>query len=624
MVALERAAAVKTAVRRWWPEIALAVLACAIFLGFLGSLELWGKREQRAAVEALDTIDHNHWLLAQIQGRPRLEKPPLPRWTIAALMGLTGRRDEWVVRLPSACSGLAIVALVYALGISMGGRPVALASAMALCTTGLFIAELRQAGNDGPLALFTTLALYAAWRRLHGLPPSQGTSSPFSGIDPPGSRGWAFLFHAALGLGFLCKGPIILLLVGFTVTPYLTTIGGLASGLRRLSDVWGLIIFLLLALCWPVPVLLADSNALGVWLMEIGQKTGLLPIAHRERAIFVLEWPGMSLPWVIVGLAGVSMPFVRAGRAGLPWRASTVWFPWWWAIGNLAMLSCWAVAKPNYYVPCLPGMALLVGMAWIRLSRAARDRGQTIQAVRARLTLYAQWALLLLLGVFAQLTARSLLSASEGSWSVAMTVAMAGLVGLGVRAWRRGADALALVPVVAACGVGVLIGYGFLAPADNHSRGHRELAQRLEHDVPLDVPSIMFFHEIDEGLWFYLRKHQLVTVPGSQPHYSASYDTFGCHINLSNPFGTLQDPIFKDREEAKQALLAWLNRDDLPTPYLLIRDTLYRCLAADLASRVTPIYQEVGLKRNGLILLRIERQRSTITAVPTIGGPARR
>ena len=81
------------------------LLAAAAFLGCLGSVELWGKREQRASAEAIDTIDHNHWLVAQIQGRPRLEKPPLPRWSIAALMMLTGRRDEWIVRLPGALSG---------------------------------------------------------------------------------------------------------------------------------------------------------------------------------------------------------------------------------------------------------------------------------------------------------------------------------------------------------------------------------------------------------------------------------------------------------------------------------------------------------------------------------------
>ena len=74
-------------VQRFGPEALLALLAALVFLGFLGSVDLWGKREQRASAEAIDTIDHEHWLVAQIQGRPRLEKPPLPRWTIAAADG---------------------------------------------------------------------------------------------------------------------------------------------------------------------------------------------------------------------------------------------------------------------------------------------------------------------------------------------------------------------------------------------------------------------------------------------------------------------------------------------------------------------------------------------------------
>ena len=142
----------------------------AAFLGCLGSVELWGScgGKQRAVVEAIDTVDHNHWLVAEIPGgRPRLEKPPLPRWSIAALIKLTGCRDERIVRLPGAIAGALTVALIYALGLRMGGRELALASSLVLCSSAFFVGEMRC----GPAATtarsrFNDAALYAAQRRL--------------------------------------------------------------------------------------------------------------------------------------------------------------------------------------------------------------------------------------------------------------------------------------------------------------------------------------------------------------------------------------------------------------------------------------------------------------------------
>ena len=177
------------------------------FLGCLGSVELWGKREQRAAAEAIDTVDHHHWLVAQIQGRPRLEKPPLPRWSIAALMILTGRRDEWIIRLPGALAGVATVALIFALGRRMAGRSLGLASAFVLCSMGFFVGEMRQASNDCLLALFMTLALYAAYRRLTTMNGQFDPVRRDAGTDRRRLASGTWCSTLALGLGFLTKGP---------------------------------------------------------------------------------------------------------------------------------------------------------------------------------------------------------------------------------------------------------------------------------------------------------------------------------------------------------------------------------------------------------------------------------
>src|SRR5262249_20151328 len=159
----------------------------------------------------------------------------------------------WLVRLPAALSALGTVALVYGLGRRLRGREVGVASGLVMTSMGFFVSELRQAGNDGPLAFFTTLALYAAWRRLHGAAAPDADAPPVADADAPGGRGWNLLMYAALGLGFLCKGPIAVVLAAVALVPYLACARRLRSGLRLLADARGAALFLVLALSWPLP-----------------------------------------------------------------------------------------------------------------------------------------------------------------------------------------------------------------------------------------------------------------------------------------------------------------------------------------------------------------------------------
>ena len=573
--------------RRFGPEALLAALAGLVFLGFLGSVDLWGKREQRASAEAIDTLDHNHWLVAQIQGRPRLEKPPLPRWTIATLMTVTGRRDEWMVRLPSALSALGIVGLVYGLGRRIGDRSVGLASGLALTSMGFFVSELRQAGNDGPLAFFTTLALYGAWRRLQGEGVEVGDRSA-------GARRWNLVFYSALGLGFLTKGPVIVLLVALTVVPYLACARRLRRGLWLLADGWGAFVMLGLALCWPVPVLLADPNALRVWMLEMGQKAGMAGITHhRWRAPLAADWPWMTLPWAVIATTAMALPFSRRADGSRP----RVWFPWWWAVGNLGMFCFWSVAKPNYFLPCLPGAAVLGGLEWVRLTRSARAAGGG--AVVSRQLLQLHWVTLSVGALVIPVVTRQRFPELT-VWASAFAFALASAVVASVWAWRRGADAGALAPLVAALAFGALVGYGMVAPAENSHRGHRALAAEIDRVVPRDEHTIMFFHELDEGLWFYLRDRALVAVPGSQPEYN---DALSLVEDLRN--NRLEWDPTKRVEAQQKILIDWLNRPGRGASYVLIRDVKYDRFARALTGLATPVYREHGMKRNELVLLRV-------------------
>ena len=589
------------------PEVLLIVLAAVMFFGRLGTMELWGKREQRAVAETLDTVDQNHWLIAQIQSRPRLEKPPLPRWTTAALMTLTGLRDEWVFRLPNALSALAMIGLTYGLGRRMAGRSAGLAAGLILTSTFFFVVESRQAGNDGPLALFTTLALYAAFRRLHGAPAAEPPGAP---TDRLGPRRWSVLFWSAMGLGFLSKGPVAVLLPALAVLPYLILARRFRAGSRALADGAGVLAFLLLALSWPVPVILSDPNAAKIWWLEMGQKAGAAGITHHKQRWFFSDWPWMTAPWTLLATWGLVAPFLARGR----W-APSAFLAYFWAVANLAMFCLWSVAKPNYYVPCEPGVAILAGVAWVDVLRMARQGTGVASSRRAIRFVQLHWLLFLIVavagpslivaGMRSSGFMRNRISPEMAAEILKPVLAASAAVVLGVAlsilAWRKKADFGVLASLAGGMAVAMLVGYAVIVPKFNPGRSHRVLAAKLDSVLPADLGTVMFFRELDEGLWFYLKDRKLAPVPGSTPRYSKAVDLLEASEN-----NTIEYDDAKRIQAERKILVDWLKGDKHQSPYVLIRAKSYDLFSPGIDELATPVFREPGIiDRNKLMLLRV-------------------
>jgi hypothetical protein len=240
----------------------------------------------------------------------------------------------------------------------------------------------------------------------------------------------------------------------------------------------------------------------------------------------------------------------------------------------------------------------LTGIEWIRLTRTAR--GSSVSAMRARQILQANWVLLFTASLVAPVVIGRLMPHQFG-WALALSSVMAAAIVASAWSWRRGANALSLAPIAGALAVGVGVGYGILAPADNPIHSHRTLAATLDRMLPPEAKTIMFFHELDEGLWFYLRDRDLEPVPGSQPKYNETVDM----LDEFRQNGQWWDP--NERVNAEKAiLLSWLRDPARRVPYLLIRARIYDLYAPDLASLAMPVYRERGLKRNELVLLRAD------------------
>lgn len=173
------------------PALAFVVLAwAAIYLPGLGTPELKGE-EARRVLPGRTMMQTGDWIVPRSAGKVYNRKPPGINWATAAATKISGRMDEWTVRMPSVLSILALALFVAtAMRGFLGNEGALLAALMTLTNIG-FIEKGRLAEIEAlycatfGIAIVSWLALW--WRE------QKLAAWCVSGI--------------VLGLGFLVKGP---------------------------------------------------------------------------------------------------------------------------------------------------------------------------------------------------------------------------------------------------------------------------------------------------------------------------------------------------------------------------------------------------------------------------------
>ena len=165
------------------------------------------------------------WLVPHLNGFEHFQKPPLLYWATAASIRLFGT-NEWAARLPSALAALGALVLTWLIARRFFSPTRAVAAALVLLSSVEFFTMARLLTPDMTLTFWVTAAVAALVYR----------------------RNW--LFFVCMGLGFLTKGPMAL------VVPICATFGW-QYGLRRtgaepqpLPWVRGLVLSLLIGLAW--------------------------------------------------------------------------------------------------------------------------------------------------------------------------------------------------------------------------------------------------------------------------------------------------------------------------------------------------------------------------------------
>ncbi len=246
--------------RLFWITAAVIV----VFVYFLGlSIPLLGPDEPRYAQVAREMFERGDWVTPTLGGHNWFEKPALLYWIQIAFFHLFGV-SEVSARLGSAIFGLGTVAAMWVLGRTYAAE---------------ILEEAKRSGNTGSVRAANWFALVAA-SSLGLIVFSRGASfdiiltfpitaamAAFYVFDSRQRRqgaghriyGPLVLFYFFVGVSLLAKGLIGALFPLGIITFYFLISRRLPSKIFLVSLVWGMLITILAASAWYVPVYLKNG-----------------------------------------------------------------------------------------------------------------------------------------------------------------------------------------------------------------------------------------------------------------------------------------------------------------------------------------------------------------------------
>jgi len=181
----------------------LIAFAAIFFLSDIWIYKEFVRAESYFALGARLMVETNEWLAPHAPDEMLLNKPPLTYWVIGISYKLFGV-NYGTSRLPSVLAAIAVLAIVYALGVWLGGIRAGLISSAMLASSYIFFSFARMAMSDMLLTLWVTAALACFVVAL-----TERTDR---------AKRLAILGYAAVALGVLTKGPVALVLIAAPIT----------------------------------------------------------------------------------------------------------------------------------------------------------------------------------------------------------------------------------------------------------------------------------------------------------------------------------------------------------------------------------------------------------------------
>jgi 4-amino-4-deoxy-L-arabinose transferase-like glycosyltransferase len=335
----------------------IAAVGALVVLPFLGQTHDVSSHEIRHAEIAREMAESRDFLVPTLLGEPYRDKPPVVSSMIALLFLWKGEPSIALARLPSAAAAIAGAIAVYAIGVTIADRRVAVFAALGVLGTQGYQDMARTARPD---MVFTALLLVACLASLRSLLDGR-------------SGGFALAGAAAAGATLL-KGPLALSFCA--LFPYAAMLRPGRFRTPRISD-WLLfaIGFTAAAALWVAPVVARDG---GAYLRSFLTQPDLTTW-HLGDTFARIHWPWMYglvafLPLTVV-LPRAAIDALRRGIG----PALAV------ALAMLVVLSIIPKKRMHYQLPVLPFLALAVAEASAQDDRRSRLTNATYALVAVSL-----------------------------------------------------------------------------------------------------------------------------------------------------------------------------------------------------------------------------------------------
>ena len=321
----------------WLLLVALAALIPSIWL----ESSLTGGDEHRISFRtALETADSEDWTIPTYNGEPRLRKPPLYYWALAATTEWFGA-TPFSLRIWGVLCGALLAVLVARWGQRICGADPLLTFLIMLSTIGL-ATESRRAMLDIPMTLFLLISMKQIyeWKQTGQLAPI--------------IKGAAFLAIASL---IKPTAPYFAATGIATLFIFQRQEDDPRPGFMRMIQgaLLGVVVFLAIFLPWWLHALSEHRELLLSRLDEQVERREFSGIKTESIPSLLGGLFGLIAPWSIAALAAL-FHFLKKPGEGLlrPERWLVVW------IILSAIPFLFMKTFERYLIPILPAMAILV------------------------------------------------------------------------------------------------------------------------------------------------------------------------------------------------------------------------------------------------------------------------